>query len=488
MSPSVEPFNESKYRTLMDGLEATEISFSYIISANDILRLDSFYFSKAFLQEENIINTIHHLPLKQMMKSLRSFGAYSLNNEVEYIEKGVPLIRGVNLKAGTVDFSNMVFISEKSHKLLWKSEVYPKTILLSMSGTIGDVALANDFLPYPINSNQDIAKIELKKGFNPYFVFAFLGTKYGQNYLLREARGSVQQHVFLSQIEQFKIPIFSPQFQNMVEYIVNSFHEKLEKSKQLYFNAESLLLSNLGFENYTLNTSGIAIKSFKSSFGISGRFDSEYYQPKYEEIETRISAEGTVASSCILHDTNFVPDDKVEYRYIELSNIGKNGEISDVKIAVGEDLPTRARRLVKKGQVIVSSIEGSLGSCALIYDEYDGAVCSTGFYIVSSDKINSETLLTIFKSSAIQALMKKRCSGTILTAINKDEFLSLPIPTVDTDIQLEIAKKIKESFALRKKSIELLELAKTAVEVAIEQGEDNAMVLLGGTVCSSKSQ
>lgn len=58
----------------------------------------------------------------------------------------------------------------------------------------------------------------------------------------------------------------------------------------------------------------------------------------------------------------------IKYKYIELSNIGKSGEISNVDTLVGAELPTRARRIVKKGQVIVSSIEGSLESCALIGD------------------------------------------------------------------------------------------------------------------------
>ena len=101
------------------------------------------------------------------------------------------------------------------------------------------------------------------------------------------------------------------------------------------------------------------------------------------------------------------------------------------------DLPTRARRKVKRGQAIVSSIEGSLQSCALITDEYDNALCSTGFYVVDSAKINPETLLVLFKSEPMQALMKQRCSGTILTAISKDEFLSMPLPLIADDVQIK---------------------------------------------------
>jgi hypothetical protein len=51
---------------------------------------------------------------------------------------------------------------------------------------------------------------------------------------------------------------------------------------------------------------------------------------------------------------------------------------------------------------------------------------------------------------------------------------------IDNDIQCEIADLIQESFALRRESERLLDLAKRAVEVAIEQGEDEAVEMLEG--------
>lgn len=141
----------------------------------------------------------------------------------------------------------------------------------------------------------------------------------------------------------------------------------------------------------------------------------------------------------------------------------------------GEDLPARARRRVDIGDVIVSSIEGSLGSIALITEEYDNALCSTGFHVVESDVLNSETLLVLLKSSIGQLQLKKGCSGTILTAISKEEFSKIAIPKIRVEKQTEIQQKIIESFNLRKHAKDLLERAKRAVEIAIEQNEQTAI-------------
>ena len=53
---------------------------------------------------------------------------------------------------------------------------------------------------------------------------------------------------------------------------------------------------------------------------------------------------------------------------------------------------------------------------------------------------------------------------------------------IDENIQNEIAAKVQESFALRKQSKQLLEYAKQAVEMAIEQGEDAALEWLKNKV------
>ena len=141
----------------------------------------------------------------------------------------------------------------------------------------------------------------------------------------------------------------------------------------------------------------------------------------------------------------------------------------------GQDLPSRARRKVAMGDVIVSSIEGSLNRIAQIGQEYDQALCSTGFHVLNSKELNSETLLVLMKSVVGQLQLKKGCSGTILTAISRDELDKLILPVIPSDKQAHIKQRVTESFSLRKQSKHLLECAKRAVEIAIEQDEQTAI-------------
>ena len=311
----------------------------------------------------------------------------------------------------------------------------------------------------------------------PEYLTTYLNTKYGMWDIKRRARQSINQtNVNPEEVKCMDIPILGKDIQNNVAQHLQIANQKRIVSLQLYASAESYLLDCLGMVNFAANPNAYNIKTLKGSFLETGRFDSEYYLPKYEDyiklVHSYPNGYDLIGNICDIKDNNFTPFSGVQYKYIELANIGKSGEITGCDIQYGENLPTRARRLVHQGDVIVSSIEGSLDSCALVTDDYDGALCSTGFYVLQSHQHNPETLLTLFKSLPIQNLMKKGCSGTILTAISKSEFEKIPIPLICKEVQEEIAKHVQKSFELRKEAMQLLENAKLTVETVIENGGD----------------
>ncbi|MBX1798732.1 restriction endonuclease subunit S [Campylobacter jejuni] len=296
---------------------------------------------------------------------------------------------------------------------------------------------------------------------------------------------SGRQRVPTSFYEKLPIPILPIEFQLEIQNLVKDSHKALEESKELYKKAEKILYLELGLDpknplqslldskiDYSTKSLNISIRTLKESFLKTGRLDSEYYQKKYEDIEKFIKSypNGYDSFSNIINnkDTNFTPKNNENYSYIELANIGNNGNISEPISDLGKNLPTRARRIVSKGDVIISSIEGSLSSCALITQEFDKHLVSTGFFVLNSKLLNGETLLVMFKSQMFQEYLKKFPSGTILCAINKEELSKILIPKIDPITQEKIAKYIQESFNLRKKSKQLLDNAKIKVEEQIQ--------------------
>lgn len=397
----------------------------------------------------------------------------SPNNYVE--NGGVAFLRSGDLKDEFISSNEIIQIAENAHEKEKKTELVKNDLLMAKVGTIGDVAINLKF--EKLNFSQNVMGIKIKKDYKQIsgFLLAFLNCSYGRNQVNRVLSGQVQQKLTLQDIKKVKIIKFSSTFQNVISELVYRAYSKKEKSNDLYSQAEQLLLSELGLLGWKQKHKLAFVKNF-SDTKQSERFDADYFQPKYEELIELVKKykDGfdELGNLIKIKDKNFTPDEKEQYKYIELSNISANGEINGYAENFGNELPSRARRKVVKGDVVVSSIEGSLGSIALITENWTNALCSSGFFVVNSDKINSETLLVLLKTKIGQMQLKKGCKGTILTAIGKEELSKIILPKINDGIQKQIKGKITEMYATKSLSKSLLEISKQGVEMAIEKNEE----------------
>lgn len=460
----------------MDGLECSEIPFSQIDLGD---RYDAEYFAKKYLHISQNLKNVHTETVGKFCDSVAS-AFYPAATQL-YSIGDTAFVRCVDcidfpiITAEQEDrFEKIPYEFGKANKgisFLTKGE-----LVITKVGTPCYTSIIEDYETVALS--RTVLGLSNIKGIDPYYLMVFLRCKYGFEQLYRQRELTIQYQLTLPRVKAVDIYLATPEFQEKIRYMCEQYKELRAKSTDLYSKAERVLageLSNFDVPPYNQSAS---IKTFQKSFLVTGRLDAEYYQPKYEQYAKSLNTNDTVATLCKIHDETFEPAEKENYLYVELADVGKSGEIGGAETILGSELPTRARRKVKAGQIIVSSIEGSLQSCALIQPEYDGALCSTGFYVLSSDSINSETLLILFKSEPIQALMKQRCSGTILMGITKDEFLSMPLPKIADETQNQIASIVRQAFSLRKQSEQLFDYAKRAVELAIEQGEDAAMAWL----------
>lgn len=468
----------------MDGLECSEVLLSATSIDNEKSRLDSDFFQKKYIAAYNKMKSINHTTIRDELSVLTDFHANGSYESIAAVFKLLDtpdyayMVRTTDLEARNYN-RDVKYVSKRAYDFLEKSKVYGGEVIINKIGSPGRTFLMPHLnRPVSLGMNQFMLRMKSDGKIDNILLYVFLNSSIGKLLIDRKINGTVPLTIDKKAVRSIYIPCLSSTFRSIIRQIVELSDKKFADSNNLYTDAQSFLLDELSFDISRISTASITKKSLSVSLAISGRLDAEYYQPKYECYEELLHTKDTVASSCNIYDGNFLPDAKEKYRYIELANVGIQGNVSALELQDGDELPSRARRRVKAGQVIVSSIEGSLQSCALITDELDGAICSTGFYVVDSDKINSETLLVLFKSEPIQALMKQRCSGTILTAISKGEFLSMPLPEIDAAIQNEIAQKVQQSFALRRQAEKLIGIAVRAVEIAIEEDETVAMAWL----------
>lgn len=479
-------------------LEVSVLKLSEVKKDNESFRIDSEYFKKEYLELDVLLISSEYFCLKPKEIVSGPFGS-TIKSE-SYSDSGICFIRVQDIKGGFfIEKDNLIKISESDNAKILNSQLDSGDLVVSKVGnSIGYVAQVQDDIGIcNISENNIGIKLKSYDSCQKVFILTFLNSKFGQSQIWRRISGNAQPKINVSDFTKIKIPIFPMPFQLEIENLVKDSHKALESSKALYKEAEALLYEALGLDsknplqsileskitdyhdlqgkscddnalnpNYTIAT-------LKESFIKTGRLDAEYYKSKYDDIERFIKNYGYVTLQDLeIQDKNYTPKQEKQYHYIELANIGSNGNISTPTQDFGKNLPTRARRIVKEGDVIISSIEGSLSSCALITKEFDSCLVSTGFYVLRSKHINGETLLVLFKSEFFQDYLKKFPSGTILSAISKEELQNILIPKIDSTIQAQIAAHIQKSFELRAEAKSLLESAKAKVESALNNANN----------------
>lgn len=448
---------------------------------NDDFRIDADFYMQNFIKLDILLNNKNTVLELCDTFDLQSNGAFKDIFKIlnDGNKKTVPYIRSGNVGDFFVNHSDLEFISSEAHNKLSKTHTKLNDILMARKGKIGGATIiTEDSMNF--NSNDNVVNLKVKdiQKVNPYYLTTFLNSKYGLMQIDRYSTGNVQPWLSMHQIRNLRIILFNINFQKNIQEIVQNAYKSNVGSKRLYKKIEDLLLKELNFINWEPKHKLWSVKKY-SDVQSTNRCDAEYFQPKYDEIIKKIkeysNGWSTFESLININDKNITPEENNEYGYIELSNITNNGEITGYTKDIGKYLPTRARRIVKTNDVILSSIEGSLDSIALITKQYNNCFCSNGFYVINSEYYNSETLLCLMKSVIGQLQLKKGCSGTILTAISKEELNKIILPKIKKETQNIIKEKIQQMYKLKESSKQLLEIAKRGVEIAIEENEDFAV-------------
>ena len=313
----------------------------------------------------------------------------------------------------------------------------------------------------------------------PDYLNIFLNSKYGIKQIKKFSRRAVNQaNVNAEELKQFKIAVLAKEIQKEIENISNESWNNFQLSKNLYRQAENQLLDNLELKDFNVDKNLFSIINF-SDVRNAGRMDAEYFQPKYEKLISKMKSQNLKLLSEVIENVpaKFNPltePDKL-FKYVELSNIDSSvGIIDGFSETSGREAPGRAKRILKKGDVLVSSVEGSLGKVALVDKEQEDHLASTGFFQFRSEDILPEVILVLAKSIILQMQLEQQCAGTILTAVPKEAINNIYVPILEKPTQQKIADLVRRSHEARKKAKELLDEAKRKVEEMIEKGGENS--------------
>ena len=142
-------------------------------------------------------------------------------------------------------------------------------------------------------------------------------------------------------------------------------------------------------------------------------------------------------------------DPAVEFSYIDIAAIDRNAKaIRDTKTLLGAAAPSRARRAVAVGDVIVSTTRPNLNAVALVPPELDGAVCSTGFCVLRcGPTVTAAYLYYLVQSQGFVEQMTEKMTGASYPAVTDKVVRAFSFPLPPLEQQLRLVERLERQAA-----------------------------------------
>ncbi|MBD2394688.1 N-6 DNA methylase [Cyanobacterium aponinum FACHB-4101] len=477
LSLSINSFDEVKYHSLMDRLEAVELTFKYINKNNISFRFDSEYFGKNYLNLVNILDNHNCLTINDF-----AFVTDGIHESIDFDEDSNILSFSAKYpKDNYFDLNDIKKISEKQHLLNPRTQFQLNDVIISTVGTIGNCAVVDKSI-LPANCDRDVGIIRINKPIiKPRFLSTFIVSKYGKFQSIRESTGNVQLHLFIYKIREIKVPNFNHNFQELIENIVIHSKNISDNSKQLYQEAEELLLTELGLKDWQPTEDNITVKSFSSSFINSGRLDAEYYQPKYDQLE-KIFVENALYTKKII---DFRKDNHRGLQPIYQENgllkvvnsrhiLEKHLDYDNLETTSQQYWNLQEKARIYHHDILIYTTGANIGRTNIYLDNKQ-ALASNHVNILRLKNENHIYVGFVLNSIIGRLQTEKLSAGSAQAELYPKDIDNFIIPFIKEENQQKIERLYIESFTYEKRSKQLLEIAKKGVEKAIESDEETAI-------------
>ena len=147
-----------------------------------------------------------------------------------------------NVRQNSFDFSNLDFITKEKDNLLRNGKLQRDDIVLTTRGTVGNVALYSQEVPFSnIRINSGMVIIRVNKNFwHPYFIYLFFQSHLFKKQISRLISGSAQPQLPISILETVNIPQLTLDEQKEIIFNIKSIDQKIQINNQINQELEAM--------------------------------------------------------------------------------------------------------------------------------------------------------------------------------------------------------------------------------------------------------
>lgn len=189
-----------------------------------------------------------------------------------------------------------------------------------------------------------------------------------------------------------------------------------------------------GINNECSNESPVPYEYININNLTSNILDIKRYTNSYISVFANLVSIGAVRLNtlCKIINTPTKIEHTKLYKYIDISEI--NSPLYGYKSLYGWELPSRAKYTLKKNDILVSKLEGTMSYCVIL-DDTDNYIATNGVSVIRPN--NVEALYIIFSNimtSNFTCQHKAYLTGSIMASLSDNDMESFLIDTISIDV------------------------------------------------------
>lgn len=454
---------EIDYTYLPDKLKFTSVSLIEVV--NNKLRLEANAFNlEAKVAKEKILNNKYGIINLWSKNGLVETAYHRPRFKRIYVErKEIPFFQPSSITE--VYPKPAKYISAKTETKLESLRVKKGMLLMTVSGTIGKVAIAGKKLDNQVFSH-DMLRLIGKGKYDTGYIYCYFLTNTGQNILQSNNYGAVIKHIEPEHLQNIIIPNAPETLKREIHELVIESYDLRDESNDLIDKAESILYEELQLKPIEeLKTeyfdNSVELRNYTTKLSdLRLRLDGSYHIPIVQLVEQEIKRHAKEITTIGELSKDVILAGVFKRTYVDRENgvpfLGGR-DITQLNPQVEKFLSktVHASRIKKELEVfenyVLISDRGTIGKVQIVPKHWNGwAVSQNIIKVVANSNDIAGYLFCFFNSDYGQILIKRETYGSVVDMIDDKNVSGIHVPLLKNEKkQKEINDLILQANELR---------------------------------------
>lgn len=384
-------------------------------------------------------------------------------------EYGVPYLAASDTVMASLDTGR--FLAKTQANQLRHLMLKKNWILVTCSGTLGNVSFSNGTFENRIATHDLIRIVPNSKYVNKGTLYAFLSSKYGYYQITQSQFGGVVKHINDTQTKDILVPVFPSALQEEVDSIVIESAKLREEATDAFNTAIRIFEDNLVRSKFDFSYQTKAISS-TSIFGAFRRFDAQY-QIGMLKLRNELSGIRTVKLSNLASKIYVGNRGKRYYVKSGIPFLSSSDMMlyNPVKYStpISVNTPNLESLLVNTNDILISR-SGTVGNSVIVSDTLNRKAVSEHALrlVIDESQIDPKYIFCYLNTTHGKRVLEALSYGSVIITLGEEFVGDIDIPILSTETQGKINEAIGKYSYCMDKSILFDNQAVKLIEKCIE--------------------